>query len=87
MTGDELAAALYAEQGYLVLASDNVYQVGQALPLVRGVNSVSIVPLVKCATDEADYLKQVRRARELGPERVGVDDGRKPYYYRVVAAD
>jgi hypothetical protein len=88
MTGDELAARLFAEQGYLVLASLVPYKEGQALPHLQGVNGVSSVVKIICSTSESDYLRQLNRVRELAPVGPWHDaDGLASYYYRVEAAD
>ncbi len=87
MSGDELAAKVYAERGYLVMATNREVVIGTAQPHMRGANGVSIIPLVKSKTTEADYLEQLRRVRELDSGIPTDIEWLAKHYYRVEAAD
>lgn len=86
MTGDELAAALYAEQGYMVLWSLKPLTIG-SLTDSEG-DSTAVLRILGEATKE-EYLKQSRRAKELAPHIAGMPHGRDllAHFYRVEAAD
>lgn len=85
MTGDELAIALHAEQGYLVVSHHSPFQREEAF-LPRGSFSVNIPLLIVGPATKSQYAEQVRRARKISGRKIIVTKGHK-YFYRVEAAD
>lgn len=86
MTGDELAAALYVEQGYMILWSREPLRIG-SLTDSQGDSTAMLRILRETTVDE--YVKQSKRARELAPEIAGPLRGYElnAHYYRVEACD
>lgn len=87
MTGDQLAAALYAEQGYLIMQSPTPKQIGDIIDAVR-TNHGAITPPVRItalATSD-EWHSQQERAAKLG---ANIDGFVLPCatYYRVEACD
>ncbi len=89
MSGDELAAVLFAERGYVVAATFSAYGIGEIIndTIVKvGGGSPAATPLrVTGPSTEQEALEQaVRMAELLG---VPAKPARRPFYYRVEAAD
>ena len=92
MTGDELAAALYTEQGYLITGSRFPAELGSILNKSRfgfGESLPFTVPLKVVGTATYDQWKnQVKTMRRIGiAAGIRSDHVPRPYYYRVEAAD
>ena len=90
MTGDELAAALYAEQGYMALAQNQARKHGEIIPPgTCGWEDAPITTPLRVIgdsnRDEWGSQKPII-ARALGLQ-CGPVRGNAPYYYRVEAAD
>lgn len=89
MTGDELAAALYAEQGFMVIESSCEEKIGD---IVKCSNLYEVnTPLIIAglATRE-EFMRQAALAFALAgnPEKVGdIPEPGNHHYYRVEAAD
>ena len=92
ITGDELAAALYAEQGYFVASSFMPRKIGDIdidnshHPTKR----VSATMRVVGDATEKEWISQWNMAHELAPDITGDEYVRSPwelYFYRVEACD
>lgn len=87
MTGDELAIALHAEQGYLVLGSSHPLTVGAIERADKGAPMSTPLRIIDRAT-RAEWDKQGRLAFRLSG---GLFRKKRncpaEYFYRVVAVD
>ena len=82
---DELLAAIYAEQGYIVLGSLDHYKIGD----IAGYSNQTTIPQrVIAESDYAEWRKHCLLAARLDgcPDFSNVWD-EFPYYYRTQAAD
>ena len=87
MSGDELAAALYAEQGYLVMYSKHPRTIG-SIDTDSGAVKQGLRPLrIIGPSSSAEYKAQTLRASEIAPELASPGGFSWPYFYRVEAAD
>lgn len=93
MTGDELAARLYAERGYLVMSSELELPLGdicEEAELVRDRERMRTMLRIVGQSNPAEYHQQQLRAAEICEEH-GISANRMPcldpYFYRVEAAD
>jgi hypothetical protein len=92
MSGEELAAALYAEQGYVVTTGDRPWKVGEisTRPYFRGMRGVLGVPLrVVAESNVEEYNRQIQLANRLAPDMGPAQQRLEPpvLYYRCEAAD
>lgn len=91
MSGEELAAALYAEQGYVVLAVNRHCRIGEILPGTTECDTGKpmTTPLrIIGPSSEMEYRTQIATADRLigqSTREVVILDLR--CFYRVVAAD
>jgi hypothetical protein len=88
MTGDELAAQLFTEQGYLVLFCDRQLELGDIVRDNSQESDPATTPVrVIGESSRAEYWKQFRRANVLlgRPDRPLALE--QVYFYRVEAAD
>ena len=91
MTGDELAAALYAEQGYLVASRPKPHMIGDVGPAyAHGLGKMQTVIRIIAQSDYEEFNRQRRLATKiLGHPAPGddaiPDDGM--YFYRIEAVD
>ena len=84
MTGDELAAALYAEQGYMVLWSREPLEIGS---ITDSEGDCTAMLRIVRETNVDEYVKQSKRARELEPSIAGPLRDYHAHYYHVEALD
>ncbi len=85
MTGDELAALVFAEQGYFVMAAKRDHPVGTIIdPGRHGEHGMPMV--IVGPSNRKEYLQQLEIGRRISPSTVG-HAGNWPIYYRVEAAD
>jgi hypothetical protein len=94
MTGDELAARLYAEQGYLVIESPpwRPHAIGDLIliaesPASNGDRFVRIPLVVVAHSNIEEYKKQDDLATSLVGEESSGEFYPNATYYRVEAAD
>lgn len=88
MTGDELAAALYAEQGYLTLGTTAPLAIGEITTETSYGGGIPLRVIAK--SNKAEHRRQDRTSVRLGlVEPVSNESDYFPflYYYRVEAAD
>lgn len=82
-TSDELDALMYAEQGYLMFATCDVFALGQIAPSMHG----HTTPMrVVADSNYEEWRAHCLRAAILDGCPINRLD-RWPYYYRIVAAD
>ena len=88
MTGDELAAACIAQQGYLVMAYEYECKIREISKPI-GIEGPIATPCIVIGTaTKREFLKQRKLANQiLGQERFSVTDTDWNYFYRVEAAD
>lgn len=88
MTDNELAAKLYEEQGYLVMGSPDVFEVGE-LVQPDGYDDTTFWMVVVGPATREEYLKQCHRAFQMAPENAGEyeRESEPANYYRVEPAD
>ena len=87
MSGDELAAAIYAKQGYLVLASADPLKIGQ---VTDSEGHCSAPLIVKANSNYTEYSEQasLESLLRLGvPRKSTARKSYERYFYRVEAAD
>lgn len=84
MTGDELVAALYAEQGYLCCHTRTAFAIGEIGPHERLDTPMRVVG----PSTRDEVLKQRRLAKRIAPDAQWADKGDVgPYFYRLEACD
>ncbi len=85
LTGDQLAAALYAEQGYLVVSYRDEFPMGVPFP-ASGTLKCNTPLIITGVSARAEYVRQVHRASEMcGLSLSEMEDD--THFYRVEAAD
>ncbi len=86
MTGDELAIAVVATQGYFIVGSDLDQIPGDLIDPKRHAEH-NFPTRVVATSNREEYLGQLAIARKIAPSLVG--PGKYPWknYYRVEAAD
>ena len=87
MTGDELAAACIAHQGYLVMAYTCECKIGEiSKPIGLGVPVTTPCIVIGTAT-KREFLKQRKLANQILGERRFPMHTKYDHFYRVEAAD
>lgn len=87
MTGDELAAALYVEHGFISMATVEPLHVGE-IWLGHAARQAGVPLRVIGRSSSTEYANQARRAGIIAPDlALGEPPQLYPYYYRVEAAD
>jgi len=90
VTGDDIAAQLKQEQGYLVYGAYTKKEIGEIIPPERHGDHSIPVRIVKVSTVAA-LVKQTNRVHEIAPElqkrKIQSSDVRWPFIYEVEAID
>jgi hypothetical protein len=84
----EIAAALCAEQGFIVIGSRSSYQVGDIITAWNDCSETSQTPLrVISEAGEAEFIRQEQLWWRMFPSDLRAPVHLAPRYYRVIAAD